>query len=218
LAQLGQRPSPRRWRRSSGQQSSSGRCPPTAVIGAWPEEAAGTWCRGEGGRRQPARGVEERKVGRQPTHGGGNGRRGVEGELGAAAVFDASPSRGRRQCVARGGGRCVVQRKGRQGGRRRVVQRRGRRGGSQPVEEAAADAGWRRSSGQRPSSARRPPAAVVGAWPGEAADAWCKGEGGGEATGAWCSAEERKAGRQPAHEEADNVLIRVDEMEYVYIY
>jgi hypothetical protein len=156
-------------------------------------------------RRRPAHGAEERKAGRQPAHGGGSGRRGVEEELGATAVFGASPSCGRRRCMAHGSGR-------------RVVQRRGRRGGNQPVEEAAADAGWRRSSGQRPSSARRPPAAVVGAWPGEAADAWCKGEGGGEATGAWCSAEERKAGRQPAHEEADNVLIRVDEMEYVYIY
>jgi hypothetical protein len=59
--------------------------------------------------------------------------------------------------------------------------------------------------GQRPSSARRPPAAIVGAWPGEAA-------------GAWYSAEERKAGRQPTREEAGSVLIRVDEVEYVYIY
>jgi hypothetical protein len=47
------------------------------------------------------------------------------------------------------------------------------------VEEAAADVGWRRSSGQRPSLAHRPPAAVVGAWPGEAAGAWCRGMWGG---------------------------------------
>jgi hypothetical protein len=31
-------------------------------------------------------------------------------------------------------------------------------------------------------------------------------------------AEEREVGRRPAHEEAGSVPIRVDEVEYVYIY
>jgi hypothetical protein len=155
----------------------------------WPSSARGPGRRPARGeeereaRRRPAHGAEERKAGRQPAHGGGSGRRGVEEELGATAVFDASPSYGRRWCVARGGGR-------------RMVQRRGRRGGSWPVEEAAAGAGWRRSSGSgrlrlvalpRPSSVRGPGRQPTrGAEEREAERRLTRG------------VEERKAGRQPA--------------------